>query len=200
MKKSGVYWIINKNNKKLYVGSSINIMCRLSQHKHELRKNIHDNQHLQNAWNKYGEHSFLFEIIFYCPSSIILEKEQEMMDRYKSADSRYGYNICPIAGNCLGIIRSEETKAKMRGNTNATGRKGIILSKETRMKISEAHIGGSSGMLGKRHSNFTRKKMSLAKEGRKYSEETKLKMSETQKARWKIRLEEKRVKEVCELI
>ena len=196
MKKVGVYRIVNKINNKCYVGSSIDTKYRLSRHKHELKKGIHINKHLQSAWDKYGEFSFLFEVLFYCDSFIMLEKEQEVMDKYKSADTRYGYNICPVAGNCLGITRSEETKFKMKGNTNGIGRKGCILSKETRMKIAKAHIGSSSGMLGKRHSDTTRKQMSLAKKGRKYSEVTKLKMSEAQKARWKIRLEERLIEEV----
>ncbi len=194
MKRSGIYRIVNIVNNKCYVGSSTDVKYRLSRHKHELRNNIHINRYLQSAWNKYGESSFKFEILFYCEEGVLLKKEQKMIDYYQSADGK-GYNLCPIAGNCLGIKHSEETREKMRGNTNGKGGKGKKHSKETRKKMSDARKGFSSGMKGKIHSDSTRKSMSLAKVGRKYSESAKLKMSESQKARWKIRLEEKQIKE-----
>jgi predicted GIY-YIG superfamily endonuclease len=56
----GVYIINNKLNGHNYIGSSINIKQRFAQHKSTLRHNTHRNQHLQNAWNKYGEENFDF--------------------------------------------------------------------------------------------------------------------------------------------
>ena len=47
----GIYKIIINN--KVYIGSSFNIQRRLIQHKSNLKNNKHDNQHLQNAYNKY---------------------------------------------------------------------------------------------------------------------------------------------------
>ena len=47
----GIYKIIINN--KVYIGSSFNIQRRLIQHKSDLKNNRHDNQHLQNAYNKY---------------------------------------------------------------------------------------------------------------------------------------------------
>ena len=43
MKISGIYIIQNILNEKLYVGSSVNINSRLSQHKYQLKKKIHSN-------------------------------------------------------------------------------------------------------------------------------------------------------------
>lgn len=47
----GIYKIIINN--KVYIGSSFNIQRRLIQHKSDLKNNRHDNQHLQNAYNKH---------------------------------------------------------------------------------------------------------------------------------------------------
>jgi group I intron endonuclease len=55
MATCGIYRIINKINDKFYIGSSDNIERRFSRHLLDLKKNKHDNQHLQNAWNKYGK-------------------------------------------------------------------------------------------------------------------------------------------------
>lgn len=56
---SGVYQIYNTVNGKRYIGSSIHIEQRFKEHLRNLRANKHVNAHLQSAWNKYGEHSFV---------------------------------------------------------------------------------------------------------------------------------------------
>jgi len=64
MKKvSGVYQIKNRVNGKIYIGSSVNVQNRVSVHRGRLRKGIHGNPHLQNAWNKYGEYAFEFSLL-----------------------------------------------------------------------------------------------------------------------------------------
>ena len=62
-KNSGIYKITNLINKKYYIGSSLDIKRRWKEHRRNLIKNKHNNIHLQKSWNKYGENSFLFEII-----------------------------------------------------------------------------------------------------------------------------------------
>lgn len=70
---SGIYKIENTINSKVYVGSSNNIKVRWRKHKALLRHNKHPNQHLQNAWNKYGEDMFIFSVIELCPISSLLK-------------------------------------------------------------------------------------------------------------------------------
>lgn len=52
-KMVAVYKIYNKINGKFYIGSSIDLGERWKSHIDELNRNVHDNFHLQNAWNKY---------------------------------------------------------------------------------------------------------------------------------------------------
>lgn len=52
--KSGVYLIRNTVSGREYVGSSADIDKRWSGHKSDLRRGVHANRYLQNAWNKYG--------------------------------------------------------------------------------------------------------------------------------------------------
>jgi group I intron endonuclease len=163
--KSGVYRIVNVVNGKLYVGSSTDVKYRLWRHQHELLCNKHENRYLQNAWNKYGELSFSFEILFYCKREWLLQREQEMIDYYQSANGK-GYNLCSVAGNCLGIKRSQKTREKMKGNTNGKGNKGRVMSQEAKDKMSLAKVGKSSGMKGKHHTDHAKKLMTLAKEGK----------------------------------
>ena len=60
---AGIYIIQCKATGKVYVGSSENIEKRWLQHKYSLKKNTHHSKKLQNAWNKYGETEFEFQIV-----------------------------------------------------------------------------------------------------------------------------------------
>ena len=94
-KISGIYKIINKVNGKYYVGSSMNINGkngRWAEHKRLLSKNKHHNEHLQNAWNKYGQSNFTFLIIELLPPTIILEREQKYLDIAKQESDKC-YNL-----------------------------------------------------------------------------------------------------------
>lgn len=108
----GVYVITNTMNGKVYVGSATSLYGRMNNHRVGLRKNAHDNRHLQAAWNKYGEDAFTFEVIVNCIVSLIVQLEQEWIDKLKAADSRYGYNMCKVAYSRAGCKWSSETHAK----------------------------------------------------------------------------------------
>lgn len=64
----GVYSIIHKASNKFYVGSSNNIKNRLATHLRELKKNNHHCDHLQRAWNLYGEDEFEFKEFLQFPT------------------------------------------------------------------------------------------------------------------------------------
>jgi group I intron endonuclease len=101
-KISGIYAIRHAETGKVYIGSSINIKQRWNAHKSALQKNIHDNEHLQNAWNKYGKEAFVFEILEEDVSEELFEnKENDYIVKYRIAsketnifDNEKGYNMC----------------------------------------------------------------------------------------------------------
>ena len=75
VKKCGIYCIENLINEKKYIGLSKDIERRISDHKNYLRKNKHINDHLQFAWNTYGESNFNFRIIELCDENMLRERE-----------------------------------------------------------------------------------------------------------------------------
>jgi group I intron endonuclease len=92
----GVYKIVNKINGNWYVGSSRNIVGRWKRHKKGLNDNKHPNKHLLSAWNKYGEQSFIFEIIKEVQTDTeAVELEQHIIDEY--FDTGVLYNKSKIA-------------------------------------------------------------------------------------------------------
>ena len=148
--KAGIYRIINSSNGKCYVGSSIDINRRRLEHFSALSHNRHVNNHLQNAYNKYGKDSFIFEVIenLEITDNIkedLLEREQFWIDNLRPE-----YNILLVAGSNLGYHHTEETKQKISNSTKGVkkseshakhireGQKGRVLSEEHKAKLSQA--------------------------------------------------------------
>ena len=125
--ESGIYRIRNLVNNKFYIGSAVNLNKRKSQHFYYLRNNKHHNKPLQNSFNKYKKDNFIFEIMCYCHKEDLILNEQFYIDNYKPH-----YNICKVAGNCLGRKISEETLLKMKISHSNRNCKHI---EETKQKI-----------------------------------------------------------------
>ena len=92
----GIYKIINKINNKVYIGQSIDIDRRLKDHISGLNGNYGHNPHFQNAWNKYGEKNFEFEIVEEVEDTNLLdEREIYYISKYDSNNPDKGYNMMP---------------------------------------------------------------------------------------------------------
>ncbi len=154
----GIYCIENKINNKKYIGKSNNIRKRWTLHKHEFNNNKHSNDHFQKSYNKYGLENFDFyviEIFDEYNEEIIIERERHYIKFYKTRNPEYGYNLTDGGEGCVGRVCSEQTKETLRNK-----RKGIFkLSDEAKEKIA------------------------IAATGRKDTEQTKLKRSQSQKNR-----------------
>jgi group I intron endonuclease len=96
MINSGIYKITNTLTNKVYIGSSTNISNREYKHFWMLKKGIHDNEYLQNSFNKYGVDFFKFEIVEYCESNELIEKENKFIDLYESNNLNKGYNLASV--------------------------------------------------------------------------------------------------------
>jgi len=192
--KTGIYFITNLNNGKVYVGSSYDIRRRWKQHLWKLTNNKHSNPHLQSAWNKYGKTAFTFEVAELIPKEELLKIEQQYLDLAKRLSQLY-YNISFNAQSFhSGLKHSNETKAKLSakgikqfnnpefkakmiavnlGNKYSLGK---IRSDTTKAKLSVAKLGNKH-RLGKKHSEEAKAKIAATKLGKKLSEEHKKKLS-----------------------
>ncbi len=170
--RSGIYKITNTINNKYYIGSAINFKRRCIQHKSKLKTKTHHSIKLQNAYNKYGDDVFIYEIIEECEKEILIKQEQYYIDTLKPY-----YNINKIAGSSLGRKTSDETKEKLR-KINI----GKTLSIEHKLKISESNKGKKRSDETKNNMSISQK-LSLYRVGRKTSDETKLKISKSNKGK-----------------
>lgn len=112
-KSSGIYKITCLPTGKIYIGSAVNLCRRQIEHYSRLRQNRHGNQHLQNAWNKYGEDSFTFDVIELVLEPFLVEREQYWLDRTRAYRKSAGFNLSPTAGSSLGVQRSAEFRKKV---------------------------------------------------------------------------------------
>ena len=92
----GIYSILNKSNNKIYIGSSIKLENRKYKHFWMLSKKCHDNQYLQKSYNKYGEDSFIFEIIEECDPTMLIDRENHYINFYNSNNILFGYNLASV--------------------------------------------------------------------------------------------------------
>jgi hypothetical protein len=117
---------------------------------------------------KYGKDNFKKEIIEECFSQKDLdEREIYWISFYKSNEKNIGYNLS--------------------GGGNGSG----LVSEDTKIKMSDSHIGSKNFFFGKKHTDETKKIISnITKErlknkenhplyGKKFSEETKKKISDS---------------------
>ncbi|MCM1222866.1 MAG: NUMOD3 domain-containing DNA-binding protein, partial [Lachnospiraceae bacterium] len=146
------------------MGSAVNFDGRVATHISSLNSHTHKNRHLQAAWDKYGADTFTFECIEECLRANVVEREQYWINFYNASNPEYGYNICPIAGNTLGIRQSCETRDKIR--RKAIGR---IAPDEMKRKMSASKRGCLNPMYGHHHTEQAREKMKRLKDGSKKS-------------------------------
>lgn len=132
-----VYLHTFPNNKK-YVG----ITCRKPKQRWKNGFGYQHNNHMMSAIKKYGwknvKHTILAENL---TKEDAENMEIELIQKYKSFDREFGYNI-ELGGKASNRL-TEETKQKLRekcsGKNNA--RYGVEVSAETRQKMRNAKLG-----------------------------------------------------------
>lgn len=205
MSQNVIYKIRNVVDGKFYVGSAVDTRTRFRRHRRLLRNGTHHCKHLQNAWNKYGEDVFKFEVVEQVPNRELLESAEdgwllkyvgtpECYNHGRSARAPWrgtkGTGLSPLTGRSISdeqkALLSEATTRQWEVSDPRTGRKHSEEAKEKiRAKVQVALAEGRGGRFIP--SEETRAKMSLALKGNKNakghirSEEHRRKMSDAQK-------------------
>ena len=170
----GIYKIINIKNNKFYVGSAVDFAKRKRMHVWKLRKGTHANKHLQAAWNKYGEDSFIFVLVQHVAEMVDLLNEENWWlqmsvgqpNCYNIAESATAFGLgksgekngmfgktfthtpeakAKIAAAGTGRVRSQESIEKYRAK-----RKGMPVSEAQKAQISRTLSGEGNFWYGKK--------------------------------------------------
>lgn len=118
----GIYAIINKKNKKIYIGLSKDIEKRFKEHKRDLKGNYHRNRHLQNSYNKYGIENFIFKIMEECLESQLNEKEIFWINYFSRKYEMY--NIAK--GGSSGVIPKKSVKKRNLASARTRSTTGVL--------------------------------------------------------------------------
>lgn len=170
-----IYALIDpRNNECRYVGKTVNLISRFNNH---CTDSLKQNTHKAN-WIK-----LLYPLK---PELIVIEKvsenwieAEEFWIKYFSFIGARLTNLTNGGEGCLGYRHTDESKkimSKFKKGKDSS-RKGVVLSEETKLKI-------SNNVKIKMQNFEIKNKISISHKGRKHSEETKSKRSETMKAFW----------------
>lgn len=150
----------------VYIGQTIDLRGRKTNHLFSLRHNTHATSHLQNAFNKYGEEAFIFmEIVKEVPNEELTNAERIELAKYV-IDGRIDHT------RCYNVVVDPEVNFPQ-----------IYWTEEQRLACSEAHKGDKNHFFGRHHKDESKKLISDAKQGVPLSEEAKKNMSIAQTGR-----------------
>lgn len=147
----GIYKITSPTN-KIYIGQSINIEKRFSDYKK--LKNCKSQTILYRSFLKYGIEKHKLEIICECEIYELNEKERFYQDLY-SAISKNGMNCRLTFSSDRSGKLSEATKKKL-----SDSKKGKKMSEDFKIKKSIKSIGVLNIMYDKKHTMYSKLKMS----------------------------------------
>lgn len=88
----GIYEIVNKVNKKCYIGKSRNINNRFNVHLSTLRGNCNSNKALQSDYSKYGEENFEFNCVLECDEDLLSYYELKTIKEKSKLTELYNEN------------------------------------------------------------------------------------------------------------
>lgn len=176
----GIYKITSPSG-RVYIGQSIDIERRFRHYKRMICK---EQIKIHNSLLKYGVDAHIFEVLELCDTEQLNNRERHYQDLYDSVAN--GLNLLYVKSEHFNGGHSDESKKKI--SDSLTGRK---LSEEHKYKIglNNSRRGMSDetkekhrlGRLGKKASPETIQKQILKRLGSKRSEETKKKISEALK-------------------
>lgn len=161
MGEIGTYVLTHVTSRKFYVGSSGQLTKRIDRHYRELNSKKHHNKPLQDLWDKCPK----LEISFFYTETRddAYNLEQDLLDRYKSSDELLNIGITVKGGDNL--TRNPNRKEIVEKILKSLKEKLKVLTSLER-KLLYGRPGKKNGMFGRKHTEKTRKQMSLKKKGK----------------------------------
>lgn len=188
----GIYKIENPKG-KIYIGQSVNIYKRFLSYAG--LRNCKEQVKLYNSLIKYGVDNHIFEIVCECDVDELNEKERFYQDKYDVVDNGLNLRYTKTNDRCGNM--SLESVQKMKDSSKHCNLGKIWITKDNICKIIDKeefyiyeNLGFKLGQaeyhkernrqsnIGRKHSEETRRKISIGNTNKKRSASTKLKLKE----------------------
>ena len=158
--KGYIYKIINKENGKFYIGSTINLEKRKKRHFDDLHNKKHHCIFLQRAYDKYG-----FEVFEFIPKEVSINDEKQLRvleERYIgycwSSGKLYNTSKRGTGGDLISYHPNNKEFRELQ--SKLAKERYANLSMEVKKKYSEKMKGAGNPNYGNHWTNEMRKKMS----------------------------------------
>lgn len=187
---NGAYFIRNRVSGKIYVGSTESITARLNAHRFMLRTNTHRNKALQSLFKMANLSIFDFCVFVTDNREEAYDIEQALLDRFHG--TAVCFNVAKDARKAsLGISMSEDVRTKLlSANVGRKHSPEHIRKRVESIRLHAPHVFADTEnkrlALAKYNrdkvvTDETKEKLRQANLGKKHSEETRKKMSVTRR-------------------
>lgn len=116
----GIYLITNKINGKKYVGQSVDIMRRYSEHLRSGQPDLYSKKSERDsktpihlAMQKYGVNNFSLTVLEECLEQDLNEREKYWINYYQTTDKTKGYNVTDGGQDNLSLKGEQHSQAKL---------------------------------------------------------------------------------------
>lgn len=154
MKIAGIYKITNLEDGKIYIGQTVNYKKRKKSHLNSLNNGSHHNEHLQRAFDKYGENYFKIELLEKCDIKELDKRERYYIKELDACNHSKGYNMM------FGGQRYRDFTNEVRRKMSEAG-KGRKFTNEHKKKIGLAHAGRTISRESVEKSIATKKRLKV---------------------------------------
>lgn len=175
---TGIYKITSPTG-KIYIGQSVDIKNRWSQHKFELGYK-HIKSKLKNSFKKHSFENHKFEVQEECPVELLNNRERFWQDYYNVLGPN-GLNLLLVESSLETKVYSEESKHNIsqslkKYNSSLTEEQRVVKNRKT----SESMKGIT---LGRKHTEETKLLLSKRNTGKKHTPEAIEKIRQASKSR-----------------
>jgi len=149
-----IYKIVNQLNGKVYIGFTNNINRRLSEHK---LRHTHYKNKFYNAVRKYGWDNFILEILYQSKDGLDCKNTMEPFFIKEYDTFVNGYNSTSGGEGVFGYTHNNKSINKMKKPKSEKHKNNLKVSRNKRTDLP---------MLGKKHSEETKIKLSKISKGK----------------------------------